>query len=154
LRAAALVVLVTVAAAAAEAGGPWFGVWSLNIQKSRFDPGSAPYRRATCVITPWRDGLESVCDMVRMRGGVTHLEWAGLFDGRDYPVQGVEEDVTYAYTLADDRSYEVLVKMNGAPASRSRVTISADGATMTVASRGGRSQGRTAETVLVYDRVE
>ena len=65
--------------------------------------------------------------MVRPRGGVTHLEWTGQFDGRDYPVQGVEEFVTYAYQRIDDRTYDVITKLDGRPAATSRAVLSADG---------------------------
>ncbi len=75
--------------------------------------------------------------MVRVRGGVTHLEWAGRLDGRDYPVQGVEEHVTYAYTPRDERGYDVVIRLDGREAGRSRVTIAGDGRTMTVVTRQG-----------------
>lgn len=85
--------------------------------------------------------------MVRVRGGVTHLEWAGRFDGRDYPVQGVEEHVTYAYMPRDQRGYDVVIKLDGREAGRSRITISGDGRTMSVVTRQGGAQ-----TTSVYRR--
>jgi hypothetical protein len=127
---------------------PWFGSWALNVQKSTYD-GPPPYRRASCAIEPWNDGLKTICDMVRMRGGVTHLEWAGRFDGKEYPVQGVEEYVTYAYTRVDERSYDVVVRLDGMIAGRSRVTISPDGGTMTTVTTQGKSV-----TTSVYERRE
>ena len=33
------------------------------------------------------DGIKVVYDMVRPRGGVTHMEWTGKLDGMDYAVQ-------------------------------------------------------------------
>ena len=143
--AVAIVVVVPVLAAA-QAQAPWFGIWRLDVERSTY-AGPPPYRRATCVIEPWNDGLKSICDMVRVRGGITHLEWAGRFDGRDYAVHGVEEYVTYAYSQTGERSYEVVIKLDGAPAGRSRVDVSPDGRTMTVVTRQGR-----AETTSVYVR--
>jgi hypothetical protein len=125
---------------------PWFGTWHLDVERSAY-PGPAPYRRGTCVIEPWNDGLTSICDLVRVRGGVTHLEWTGRFDERDYPVHGVEEYVTYAYTLRDERGYDVIVKLDGKEAARSRVTVSDDRQTMTVVTNDGRSV-----TTSVYRR--
>jgi hypothetical protein len=141
-----MALFVAAGPAAAQAQAPWFGAWSLDVQQSTYD-GPPPYRRAACVIEPWNGGLKSVCDMVRVRGGVTHLEWAGRFDGKDYPVQGVEEYITYAYTLADSRNYDVAIKLDGTPVGQSRVTISADGRTMTIVTRQGKSV-----TTSVYRR--
>ena len=53
--------------------------------------------------------MKVVYEMVHPRGGVTHLEWMGKLDGKDYQLQGIDAFVTYAYTqispgaLRDDR---------------------------------------------------
>jgi hypothetical protein len=137
-----IVVVTSSPAGSAQNRGPWFGTWHLDVERSTY-AGSAPYRRARCVIEPWNDGLKSVCEMVRVRGGVTHLEWAGRFDGKDYPVQGVEEYVTYAYTPRNERGYDVVIRLDGREAGRSRVTVSEDGRTMTVVTWQGREETRS-----------
>jgi hypothetical protein len=146
-RAAAVAIAVVVPVlAAAQAQAPWFGTWRLDVPRSTYG-GPAPYRRGTCVIEPWNGGLKSICDLVRVRGGITHLEWAGRFDGRDAAVHGVEEFVTYAYSQTGERSYEVVIKLDGVAVGRSRVDVSSDGKTMTVVTRQG-----SAETTSVYVR--
>ena len=82
----------------------WFGTWQLNPAKSTTRAGSSPYRKVTSRIAPAEDGLTVVYDMVGTRGGVTHMEWTGRFDSRDYPVQGVDYVLTNAYRRIDDRS--------------------------------------------------
>ena len=79
------------AAAQVEVDPTWFGLWRLNLEKSIYRPGPPPYIRATYKIEPHVNRVRVLYDMMRPRGGVTHLEWKGRFDGRDYPVQGVEE---------------------------------------------------------------
>jgi hypothetical protein len=138
--------LVMLPVASGQSRDPWLGRWALNVQKSTYD-GPPPYRRASCTIEPWNDGLKTICEMIRIRGGITHLEWAGRFDGKDYPVQGVEEYVTYAYTRVDERTYDVLVRLDGMVAARSRVTVSPDGGTMTTVTTQGKSV-----TTSVYER--
>ena len=60
---------------AAQTPSSWLGSWSLNIARSTYDPGPAPYKRATYTIEPWgSDGMKVTYDMVHPRGGVTHLE--------------------------------------------------------------------------------
>jgi hypothetical protein len=87
-----------------------------------------------------------VYDMVRRRGGITHIEWSGRFDGRDYPVQGVDYVLTNAYRKLSDRSYEIVVRVDGREAAVAKATVSGDRSTMTVETveRDARGQRRTA----------
>ena len=91
--------------------------------------------------------------MVGTRGGVTHMEWIGRFDGKDYAVQGVDSYVlTNAYRRIDDRSYEIIVKREGAIVATSRVFVSPDDKTLQVTTEERSPQGHTVKTVAVYDR--
>ena len=123
---------------------PWFGSWQQVPPDSPwFNPW--PYRNVTLRIEPWNDGLRVVYDMVRRRGGVTHMEWSGRFDGRDYPVQGVDYVLTNAYTQISERSYQIVVRVDGGEAAVATAVVSADGSRMTVdtVEMGGRRQTRT-----------
>ena len=140
--------------AAAQTYEPWLGEWRLNIEKSTYNPGPPPYTRATFRIEPWMDGVRVIYDMVRPRGGVIHMEWDGRFDGQEYPVQGLEEHVTYAYTRIDDRTYDIVARMDGRVAASSRTAVSPDGRTITTITVGRDAQGREAKTVTVYEKVE
>ena len=123
------------AAARASAGVPatWFGLWTLNVERSTYVPGPAPYKRAAYRIEPFDNGFRVIYDMVHPRGGTTHLEWTGRMDGRDYALQGVDQAMTYAYAATGPNAWEIVVKIDGRVAARSRVTLSADGRTMTTA---------------------
>ncbi len=117
--------------ARAQVHPAWLGEWRLDLARSTYDPGPAPYQRASYRIEPWRDGLRVVNDMVRVRGGVVHLEWTGRFDGEDYPVQGVEDFVTYAYRRVGDRAYDIVIKLDGRPTAVSRAVLAPDGSSIT-----------------------
>lgn len=137
--------------AAGQVPSAWFGVWTLNIAKSTYSPGPPPYKRATYTIAPANDGMKVIYEMVHPRGGVTHLEWIGKLDGKDYLLQGMDEVVTYAYTPLSDGVYEVVVKIGGRSAT-STVSLSADGKTMTTTTKGVDSAGRAVTTTTVYDK--
>ena len=140
-------------AGAAQTPSTWFGTWSLNVARSTYDPGPPPYKRATYTIEPWGgDGMKVVYDMVHPRGGVTHLEWMGRIDGKDYQLQGIDAFVTYAYSQVSPGVYETVVKMGGRMAAKSMVTISSDGKTMTTTTKGVDSTGRAVTTVTVYEK--
>lgn len=138
---------------AAQTPSSWFGSWSLNIERSTYDPGPPPYKRATYTIEPWgTDGMKVIYDMVHPRGGVTHLEWQGRIDGKDYPLQGIDAFVTYAYTQVSPGVHETIVKMGGRVAATSTVAVSADGKSMTTTTRGIDSAGRAVTTITVYEK--
>ena len=139
---------------AAQTPAAWIGTWTLNVAKSTYNPGPPPYKRGTLTVEPWQDGVRMVSDLVGTRGGVTHYEWTGKFDGEDYALQGIEEDLTYSYAPLDDRSVEVVIKVAGRPVARARTTISPDGKTMTTVSSGFNARGQEVRTTTVYEQVE
>ena len=131
---------------AAQAPVPLVGNWTFNPAKSTAVSGPLAFKRATCRIEPWEDGVRVIYDIVRARGGVTHTEWSGRLDGRDYAVEGVDAVVTNAYTRIDDRTYAVVQRVDGAIVVTARMTISPDGKTLTTTIPG------TPATTTVYDQ--
>ena len=134
-----------------EAAGPWFGTWNLNPAKSTAD-SSSRFKRVTSKIEPWQDGLKVIYDMVGTRGGITHMEWTGRFDGKDYPVQGVDYVLTNAYTLLNDRSYRIVIKVDGAVAATATVVIAPDGRTLTTTTTEKNTRGEDVTTTALYDK--
>ena len=136
---------------AGQSQEPWFGTWRLNLAKSTTDR-DARFKRATSKIEPWEDGLKVTYDLVGMRGGLTHMEWIGKLDGKDYPVQGVDYVFTNAYSRVNDRTYQIAIKVDGVATATARVVISPDGKTLTTLTTGKDAQGNTVKTTTVYDR--
>ena len=129
----------------------WHGTWALNVEKSTY-AGPKPYKRGTLTIEPSNGGVRTVYDLVRVRGGITHMEWTGALDGMDYSVQGLEEFITYAYTPTDERTFEVVMKVDLSVVARSTVTLSPDGRTITTVTRGRNAQGLEVTTNTVYEK--
>jgi hypothetical protein len=131
----------------AQPPAPWFGTWEQVLPA----PGrleTPRYKRITLRIEPSGDGLHVIYDMVRARGGIDHVEWTGRFDGRDYPVQGVDSALTNAYSRIDERSYAIVLKVDGQTVARATAAVSADGQTLTVVTE---SPGQ-ARSVATYQR--
>ena len=132
-------------------GAPWLGAWQLDPARSaRMQP--SPYKRVTLTIERAGDGLKVTYDMVGTRGGVTHMEWTGRFDGKDYIMQGMDSVLTNAYRKIDDRSYEIVIKRDGEVAATARVAVSPDGQTLNVATEGQNASGQIMRTTTVYER--
>jgi hypothetical protein len=129
---------------------PWFGTWKLNPAKSTANSESR-FKRVTLNVEPWQDGLKVTYDMVGIRGGITHMEWTGKFDGKDYPVQGVDYVLTNAYTRLDEQSYQIVIKVDGTLAATAKVVVSADGKTLTTSTVEKNAKGESV-TTTVYDR--
>jgi hypothetical protein len=130
---------------------PWLGTWSLNLAKST-NGAEARYKRGTTKIEPWQGGLKVTYDLVGTRGGVTHMEWTGKFDGNDYPMQGSDYVLTNAYSRIDERSYRIVMKADGTVTATATVVISPDGNTLTTQTTGKDAQGKTVSTTTVYER--
>ena len=135
----------------AQSQDPLFGTWILNLAKSTADR-DVRYKKVTTKIGPWEDGLKVMYDLVGVRGGVTHMKWIGKFDGKDYPVQGVDYVLTNAYSRVNDRTYEIVNKIDGVMSSTGRVTISSNGKTLTTVTTGKNARGNTVTTTSVYER--
>jgi hypothetical protein len=146
------ILLAMAAIVALQTPSPWVGTWKLNPSKS-IGISNSQYKRVTLTIEPWRDGLKVVYDMVGIRGGVTHVEWTGRFDNKDYPLQGIDYVMTNAYSPIDDRSYNIVIKREGRISGNVQVMVSADGRTLTAITSGKNAQGQDASTTAIYDRV-
>ena len=132
---------------AGQTAASWLGTWKLNVARSSsHEP--PPYKRATRrIVASAGGGLTIVDDLVRSRGGILHLEWTGKFDGLDYPVQGVEVMLTNAYRRVDDRTCELIQKIDGAVVATARLAISPDGKVLTTV-----MTGNTARTTTIYEK--
>jgi len=132
------------------------GSWKLNLAKSTYEAGPPPYKRSTCKIEALPNGLNGglkvTYDNVGIRGGVSHIEWVGKLDGKDYPIQGVDDVLTNAYTRIDERTYDVVVKADGVKAAIARVVIAPDGKTLTSVTSTRNARGQILKTTAVYDR--
>jgi hypothetical protein len=136
------------AAASADPSPEWFGTWHLDVERSTF-LGPAPYVRGTWKVSPAPGGeVMMIYDQVGTRGGVTHMEWRGPFDGSDRRLHGPDAVVTYAYSEIDERTLNLLVKVDQRPTATARVVLSPDG-TVTATATNSTARGPVT-TVTVY----
>ena len=123
-------------------GADWFGTWRLNVAKSTYST-EPPYKGGARRIAPSDNGMLIVDDLVRRRGGILHLEWTGKLDGLDYPVQGVEIVLTNAYRRVDDRTWDLVQKIDGEVVATARLAMSADGRTIATVTSGNTGHAST-----------
>ena len=121
------------------------GTWTVNVAKSRYEPGASP-RSEVLQFELVGDGIKVSLDGVNQQGPY-HSEAIGKFDGLDVPVVATparRARFTYAFRRVDERTWEIVIKVNGTPQLLVRNVVSEDGRTMrgvsTVISRGHVNQ--------------
>jgi hypothetical protein len=131
-------------------GDPVIGTWTLNVAKSKFDPGPAP-KSGTVTFMLAGEGVHVVADIVGADGTV-HTDYTASYDGTDYPLKGVPGADTVSLKRIDATSSQRTDKMGGKVVGTWTRKVSADGKTMTVTYSGTDAKGQKANNVMVFDR--
>ena len=123
--------------AAGPAGSHAFsGSW--RIQKLNIGPEN------TLMIT-----YKSSSDGLAMSIPVFGMTYDAKFDGKDYPVKGDPGATTISLTRINERSFDETSKRDGKVVSVTRVTVSADGKTLSV-----KSENKVQGTTLTYTAIK
>jgi hypothetical protein len=134
---------------AVQAADNYLGTWTLNVAKSKYDPGP-PAKGQTTLLEPVSGGgLKEVGDRENADGSKTHWEWAAKYDGKDYPVMGDPSRDSVALKRVDDNTLEVTNKKGGKLANTMKIIVAKDGRSRTNESRG--PDGKV-HNVLVFDK--
>jgi hypothetical protein len=148
----AILVLVAFASPGrAQAPKGLAGTWKLNVAKSKFSPGPGP-KSMTITYTPAGEVLKIMVDVVPAEGAAQHWEMSGAYDGKDYPVKGNPDVDTIAMKRIDDLRGESTFKKGGKVTAVNMRTLSADGKTLTITSKGTTSAGQPRHDVQVFER--
>lgn len=96
------------------------------------------------------DRFKAVIETVQPLGMKTTVEYVARFDGKDYPVTGNAEIDTVALTRVDSLTFDATLKRRGKVMSTVRNTVSKDGLTMTVTSKGTNTRGQPVSSVALF----
>jgi len=126
------------------------GTWKLNEAKSKLAAG-AP-KNNTVVYEAAGDSVKVTIDGTAPDGTVTHSEWTGKFDGKDYPSTGNPNEDMRSAKQIDDHTIHVTSKKGGEVVLTAHVVIAADGKSRTVTINGTDAQGKKYKSTAVYDK--
>ena len=132
-----------------------FGTWKLNVAKSRFEPGPAP-TEITRIYEDRGNGIVLVSvSGVDAQGAKTFNQTASKYDGKDYPtaVKGSQTANTTSITAVDPLTGTYVQKADGRITSTGRRTLSEDGNTLTLETRGTDAQGQPTSSLQVFEKV-
>lgn len=131
---------------------PWLGTWRVNLEKSTMS-GTKPTSPGTVTIEKSGSGTKTTIEGTSPEGKPMRTETVWMLDGKDNPVKGAPmPNTTAAYKRVDDRTFEVATKIGGTPTLTTRVTISADGKTMTATQTGKTLDGQAVKNLIVAEK--
>ena len=127
------------------------GAWKADIAQSKYVPGAAPTSEILR-FEPVGDRFKVSLDGVN-RQGPYHSEAIGKFDGVDVPVVATparQAAFTYAFRGIDERTWEIVIKVNGERQLVVRNVVSEDGKTMRAVSTV--VQGGQINQIVTYEK--
>jgi hypothetical protein len=128
------------------------GTWTLNVAKSKYSPGPVP-KSATTKIEAAGAGTKLTVDQTLADGTMRHWEVTANYDGKDTPITGNNPDAdTVARTRINANTIQTVNKKGGKVTLTQTSTVSADGKTRTVTTKGMNGAGQTVNNVAVYER--
>jgi hypothetical protein len=111
------------------AADPFLGVWKLNPQKSKFEPGPAP-RSLTVAWTVEDGGIKVASAGTRADGRAIDESYVAIYDGKEHSKPGPWNFDSVINRQISENEREDIFKKRGAVVGSARYVISADGKEM------------------------
>ena len=140
-----------VAQPASDERNPRAGTWRLNLSKSAFYDGPAPKSELQICEAAGTDGIHATILRVDARGKESRSEYTAHYDGKDYPFPGSPWD-TIALKRVNRYTAEAVFKRGGNVVQTSTITVSKDGAMLTLRAKSTATPGQAIAHVEVFDK--
>jgi hypothetical protein len=144
--------VVPVLVASQSTPDPLIGVWKLNVAESTFDPGP-PRISETVTIEPYgENGLKTTADVIDAQGKRFVIVSAGFVDGKEFAAKGDSNADTYSMMRVDANTIDRTSRKAGQVTIVLRRSVSKDGKTQTVTTRGNTVNGHPLRNILIFER--
>jgi hypothetical protein len=128
------------------------GVWKLNVEKSKYSPGPKP-ASGTTTIEAAGAGTKVSVDQTFPDGTKRQFSFTANYDGKDVPIVGDNPEAdTVARTRINAATVQTVSKKAGKVTTTQTSTVSSDGKTRTVTTKGVNAKGQPVNNVAVYER--
>ena len=148
----AAAMLAVAVLAAAQPKDPLVGTWTLNVAKSKYDPGPGPKGGTTTYETAGK-GYKVTVKAEPASGEALQWSYTTELDGKDSPMAGNPNADTIAVKRIDAHTHEAVAKKGGKELNKQKRVVSADGKTMTITITGMNAQGQKVHNVAVYEKM-
>ena len=145
---AALLLLLSPVAQASDNN---VGTWKLNLARSKYIPGPAPFE-STLKIEPETNGLKFTFHGTDAEGKPVDFEFSPRFDGKDYRVTGLAEADSIVLKRINANTIETVTKKAGRPVMTTRSVVSKDGKTRISTQKGTNAKGERVNNTIVYEK--
>jgi hypothetical protein len=136
---------------AAGAPDPVIGTWTLNVVKSKFNPGPAP-KSQTRTYAQSAQGVEMTFIGVAADGSPVSGQSTFNYDGKDYPITGSPDFDTLSLKRVNGTTVKAVMKLSGKVVGSTTRSISEHGKVMTLSSKGTNAKGAPYDNVAVFDK--
>jgi hypothetical protein len=136
---------------AADAVDPVVGTWTLNLAKSKFDPGPA-WKSQTRTYAQTADGIALSYSGVAADGSAVSGRSTFRYDGKDYAMTGSTDFDAVTLKRINARTVKTQQKKDGKVVGSTLRTISGHGKVLTLDNKGKDAKGASFHNVLVFDR--
>ena len=146
-------ILVLALATIAMAADPFVGTWRLNPANSNLPPIQEKNLKSFIFKVENENGrVRASNKIVNADGSITHSEWLGQFDGKDYPITGTPIYDMTSMKKMDARTLEKVGKLAGKEVDRWRLVVSKDNKLLTCTTKLKAPNGQDISITLVFDR--
>jgi hypothetical protein len=132
----------------------YMGTWKLNLAKSKYQPAPGP-KGSTRVHEDRGGGFVLVTtDSINAQGAKTHGAYVYKPDGKEYPVAGANQPgaATIALTAVDPWTVNFTQRLDGKVTGTGTRTVSKDGKTMTIVTKGTNAQGQPTSSDTLWEK--
>lgn len=136
---------------AAGAPDPVIGTWTLNVVKSKFNPGPAP-KSQTRTYAQSAQGIAMTFNGVAADGSPVSGQSTFNYDGKDYPITGSPDFDTLSLKRVNGSTVKAVMKLSGKVVGSTTRSISEHGKVMTLSSKGTNAKGAPYDNVAVFDK--
>jgi hypothetical protein len=127
------------------------GTWKINLDKSKFTPGTAPRSQTN---TYQQDGqnIRGTVQTIDAQGNATTAVLMHIYDGQPHPVTGNPNYDARSYTRVDANTLISASMKAGKLVQVATIVISPDGKTFTTTSTGIQLNGLMGTNIQVSDK--
>jgi hypothetical protein len=130
---------------------PIVGTWVLNVAKSKYNPGP-PAKSETRTYVLAGAEIRATSKGIDSDGKPTTGEWTINYDGKDRPQTGNPDADTLSLKRIDAYTTEFTQKKGGKVVITGTRTISKDGKTMTITTKGTNAKGQSINDLEVFEK--
>ena len=146
---ATVLVAIAGAVALAQSSDPQVGTWKLDAAKSK----GTMFTGGTVTVEPAGQGFKTSVDLVGQGGTPSKWSFTAQPDGKDNPITGETPfGNTLSMTRVDPMTLKVTIKQDGKVTLMQTVTVSEDGKTRTITSKGTSLKGQAIDSMTHYER--